>query len=1016
MKKSLILFAALIISNLHHSLSAQQASYWQQHVDYEINVTLDDVQHMLNGSLAIRYTNNSPDELTFIWMHLWPNAYKDDNTAFARQKWDQGSTKFHYSSEEDKGYIDHLDFKVGGEPVQLEYDPNNPDIAKIILNKPLKHGETINIKTTFRVKIPRCFSRMGHDGQQYQISQWFPKPAVYDKHGWHPIPYLDQGEFYSEYGNFHVYITVPENYVVGASGDLQTASEIANLDKIAEETAKMDFDTKNLDFPPSSQVTKTLEYRLENAHDFAWFADKRFHVMKSSVTLPQSGRIVKTYVYFDDRHAKAWKSACDYVNRSVLFYSDKVGEYVWNVAQAVDGSLEVEGAGGMEYPTITVITGDYDSKMLDDVITHEVGHNWFYGMIGSNEREHGWMDEGINTYYENRYMDTYYTQHNPLGIPQNIAAKLGVDTSDSNNMTWNLMQTLERENRAQAINLHAKDFTAINYGVFMYMGTGYDMRYLAYVVGQEEFDRIMHEYFNTYLCKHVYPEDMQAVFENETGEKFGWFFEDMINSDRGPDYALSRFQEGKTAMAVDITNNSNIAAPYSLSLMSGDSIVHTDWYRGFTGKQTVYVNYKPEWNITALRVDAKGYIPETDRENNTIKTSGLLKRMEPLQIKPMGLGVDDPTRSTIGFSPLVAWNNNDRWMLGLGIWNATLPAPKIEYVLAPMYSFTAKTFTGQGSVGLNFYPENGIFDRIRVSEGFKRYTYDDFSAYDPIDKIHYLPQFNRYESKLEMDVRKKHMTDHLKQSFSARYLYIQEEDRLVALADDGVHLEMLTSSFSAEEIAYSLTNKTTNFPITLDARVEAGNDYSKLYAAFTTTYKYPKSKQGIDLRIFAGTFISNDNTEMRHYFTMNGASGYTDYLYDDMYLGRNAADGILSRQFSMNNGFFKIPVTNANINFSDGFLAAANLEASIPKTPLALFADLGLNGAKELEGGVNAFQYDAGLMLRLPNNIFEVYFPLAISDDLQDQFTVDSNYAEKISFMLNLNTANIFELMRKLDF
>lgn len=435
MKKLSLILSLLLTLKLQQSVYAQQASYWQQHVDYEINVVLDDVNHMLNGSIAMRYTNNSPDVLNEIWIHLWPNAYKDNSTAFAKQKLESGDVKFHFADESERGFIDNLNFKVNGEEVTLTYDEETPDIAKITLNKPLSPGQTINIKTPFRVKVPNCFSRMGHDEQQYLITQWYPKPAVYDRKGWHAIPYLDQGEFYSEFGNFHVFITVPKNYVVGASGDLLTASEVTFLDSIAAVTATKTFETKDLSFPPSSPTTKTLEYMLKDAHDFAWFADKRFNVMKSSVTLPEPERVVTTYAYFNDEHGQEWLKAAEYVDRAVAFYSDNVGEYPWNVAQAVDGSLEVEGAGGMEYPTITVITGKFDAKMLDNVITHEVGHNWFYGILGSNEREHGWMDEGMNTFYENRYMATYYEPANQLGIPNFALAALNVDTSDINGLS-----------------------------------------------------------------------------------------------------------------------------------------------------------------------------------------------------------------------------------------------------------------------------------------------------------------------------------------------------------------------------------------------------------------------------------------------------------------------------------------------------------------------------------------------------------------------------------------------------
>ena len=207
------------------SVANCQLQYWQQQVNYTIHVSLNDKEHTLTGFEKIDYTNNSPDTLKFIWFHLWPNAYKNDKTAFTDQMLENGSTKFYFSDKEQKGYINRLDFKVNNVTAQTEDHPQHIDIVKIVLPDPLAPGQKINISTPFHVKLPYNFSRGGHDGQSYQATQWYPKPAVYDSKGWHPMPYLDQGEFYSEFGTFDVSITVPENYVVAATGELQNAEE-----------------------------------------------------------------------------------------------------------------------------------------------------------------------------------------------------------------------------------------------------------------------------------------------------------------------------------------------------------------------------------------------------------------------------------------------------------------------------------------------------------------------------------------------------------------------------------------------------------------------------------------------------------------------------------------------------------------------------------------------------------------------------------------------------------------------
>ncbi len=187
---------------------------------------LNDIDNTLDGYEVLNYTNNSPDTLYFIWFHLWPNAYKNDRTAFSEQLLQLGRTDFYFSDENERGYINRLDFKVDGITTQLEDHPLYIDVAKLVLPAPLVPGQTIKITTPFHEKLPLNFSRGGHVAHTYQITQWYPKPAVYDKDGWHPMPYLDQGEFYSEFGNFNVQINVPQDYVVAATGELQNQDEI----------------------------------------------------------------------------------------------------------------------------------------------------------------------------------------------------------------------------------------------------------------------------------------------------------------------------------------------------------------------------------------------------------------------------------------------------------------------------------------------------------------------------------------------------------------------------------------------------------------------------------------------------------------------------------------------------------------------------------------------------------------------------------------------------------------------
>jgi hypothetical protein len=480
------------------------SQYWQQKVDYTIDVTLNDKEKTLDAFEKIVYTNNSPDTLQFIWFHLWPNAYKNDKTAFSDQALELGNTDFYFSDKEQKGYINRLDFKVDGITAKTEDHPQHIDIIKLVLPKPLAPGQQTVITTPFHEKLPFNFSRGGYDGESFQITQWYPTPAVYDKDGWHPMPYLDQGEFYSEFGSFDVRITVPKNYVVAATGELQNADEkewIRERKNFKWQPEKQKLKSKSgiiktvtRKFPASSNETKTLQYRQDNVHDFAWFADKRFIVNTDSCQLP-SGRVINVYSFYTPEE-KLWKNSVQYSKDALRFYSNEIGEYPYSIASVVQGPQSF--GGGMEYPTITVISPIASAKELDEVIAHELGHNWFYGMLATNEREHPWMDEGINTFYEYTYIQSKYgrTKENEL-----------------------LFQTIASRKKDQPIETPAAGFSEVNYAAVAYHKTAKWMQLLESDLGTAEFRKLMHRYFDQWKFKHPQPEDFKAVFQSTLGEK-----------------------------------------------------------------------------------------------------------------------------------------------------------------------------------------------------------------------------------------------------------------------------------------------------------------------------------------------------------------------------------------------------------------------------------------------------------------------------------------------------------------
>lgn len=275
----------LLVSNILNSQND-----FQQKLDYKIKAKLDVKNKALNGHIIIKYTNNSPHSLEYIYFHLWANAYKNNNTAFAKQQLKNRQTDFYFSDTTQRGYIDRMNFVVNSNPAKFMLDKENPDIGILFLNDILKPGEEITIETDFFLKIPFMFSRSGFKDNFYSFTQWYPKPAVYDKYGWHHIPYLDIGEFYSEFGNYDVEITLPDNYIVSATGDLLSKSELQRLEDFSEKIKNNKLE-KNFIFGDSTKY-KTIRFFEKNIHDFAWFASPDFLVQIEPYSIKCTGNTV----------------------------------------------------------------------------------------------------------------------------------------------------------------------------------------------------------------------------------------------------------------------------------------------------------------------------------------------------------------------------------------------------------------------------------------------------------------------------------------------------------------------------------------------------------------------------------------------------------------------------------------------------------------------------------------------------------------------------------------------------
>lgn len=1011
-KKGLLVILTLFPAGI---ISAQ---YFQQRIDYTIKVTLIDSLRELDADLSLVYHNNSPDSLTCIWFHLWPNGYKNDSTALARQFINQKNPVFLNIPEKDRGYITTLDFKVNHQPVNWSYHPDYIDICKLELHTPLLPGEKVVITTPFKVKIPVVFSRLGHDGDAFYIQQWYPKPAVYDNRGWHTMPYLDQGEYYSEWGSFEVSITLPENYLVVATGVLQNDAEARNPTSSSALSSQQPqvIHNSTQNFPISSSQTKTLVYKQDSIHDFAWFADKRFLISQSSVTLPHSGRKVTTRAYRINRpENKLWNQAVQYVDSALYYYSLWNGDYPYDFCSAVEGVGSWEG---MEYPMVTVIASVSNELELEDVIAHEVGHNWFYGILASNERVFPWMDEGINTFNELRYLNQRFGRTSPTGSEQyglqRFPAFAGVSNLTNNDVFRLLYLLVARTNTDQPASLPAQEYTPANYNAIIYLKTAIAFNYLMNYLGPDLFDSCMQRYYNTWQFKHPYPEDLRKIFEETTGKDLSWFFDGLINSNQKLDYAATSIHPVKTenqlnlaeqSFGLTLKNKGGIAGPLSYSVLRNGEVQSTKWIDGFTGKKSFRIHCT---DCDQVRIDAFKQMPELKRSNNTIRMKGIFKKMNPVKFRFL-FGVEDEYKTEISYLPVAGWNNYDKWMPGLVIHNRALTDKNFEFSLMPLYSTGTGSISGSGIVDLKFFPHSAIFQGITLSASVSHFAYYRNKGNDLVKP--YNLHYTAIPVSVQFRLKEGSALSPVKRQIVFRNISTMTDEWV--FHSNGAAIE--NSYLNYQQAYFSLTQSRLFDPYSFNIALENGRHYSKAMAEIRYKISYHQPSKGVNFRLFAGAFIRNKEIVRNYKFRMSGWIGYQDYLFDNWFLGRTETKGVLSQQTELNEGGFK---SFSYAGQSDQWLAALNLSFDLPwKLPIALFADAGIV-PKEKTGTYEAetFYYDGGISLILIRNVLEVHIPLLRSNAIKEAQEINGmKFADQIRFVFSIRNFNIRNLKNSIN-
>ena len=589
--------------------------YWQNRADYTIHAALVEKDTLIKGDVTINYTNNSPDTLNYLWLQLDQNLFKADSRGTATtpvkgNRYDSNSFKGGY-------HIGQVIVSYLGKNYTINPEINDTRMQLRLPFTVKPHGDKISICVNYSFAIPEHGAdRMGRlstkNGTIYQLAQWYPRMCVYDDiRAWNTLPYMGDGEFYCEYGNIDYFITVPADMIVAGSGNLQNPQEVLTAKQITRLAAAAKSDSTvsiiNKDevgtaaIRPVQKETVTWHYKMLNTRDVAWSASRAFIWDAARTNLPSGKKGLAMAVYpVESATYEKYNRATQYLKHSVEFYSQTYFEYPWHNAFVVAGV-----ALGMEYPGIVFCSYEIKNDDLFRDVTHEMGHNWFPMIVGSNERRYAWMDEGFNTFI-NGFAWTHFNNG---------------EYANKNSLALQMAQEMSKE----------KDplMTApevMSEGGLYYYKTTLVLNILRNVVlGPDRFDYAFKTYIKRWAYKHPQPDDFFRTMNDAAGEDLDWFWKEWFFTTWNIDQAVKDVKyiknDPSSGSLITLENLKEMALPVMLKVteQNGNSqlikLPVEIWQRGSVWTFKCNTTSK----IKEVVVDPDNLLPDIDRSNNIYK-------------------------------------------------------------------------------------------------------------------------------------------------------------------------------------------------------------------------------------------------------------------------------------------------------------------------------------------------------------------------------------------------------------
>ena len=531
MKKIIIILTLFICMN-SYSQQDSKSNYWQQHVDYKMNIDVDVTNFQYKGTQQLVYTNNSPDKLTRVFYHLYFNAFQPNSQMDVRSRNIQDPDRrvrdrISKLKPEEIGFIKVNSLTQDGKNVTFQIVGT---ILEVTLDKPINPGESSTLKMIFNAQVPKQIRRTGQtnkEGVALSMAQWYPKMAEYDFEGWHTPPYIAR-EFHGVWGDFDVTIHIDKNYTIGGTGYLQNPQEIGH-----------GYEDKSKKLKKSKGEKLSWHFKAPNVHDFMWAADPDYNhdILKTANGIDLHFFYKKN---LDEKYLKNWKDLQPKTAQLMSFFSESVGQYPYKQYSVIQG-----GDGGMEYAMSTLITGKRSFNSLFGVTSHEMAHTWFQFLLASNESKHPWMDEGFTSYISN------------------IASNKILDKQLENPYlgSYNRYFKMISYRKEESLTTHADRYHLnSSYSTASYSMGSMFLSQLEYIIGKENVEKGLKKYFNDFSFKHPTPNDIKRSMEKVSGIHLDWYLNEWTQTTHTIDYSVRGFgnkkiilqRHGKMPMPIDV--------------------------------------------------------------------------------------------------------------------------------------------------------------------------------------------------------------------------------------------------------------------------------------------------------------------------------------------------------------------------------------------------------------------------------------------------------------------------------